>query len=57
MIVLIAFVWRTVTYQAQPTTVQAKVCSLNAGNCLFNINNKTVTVALLPVRKLIYRLY
>ncbi|OBU29227.1 hypothetical protein C0Z01_09545 [Photobacterium kishitanii] len=51
MIILItAFVWRTVTYQAQPITkVKAKVCSLNAGNCLFNINNKTVTAALLPV--------
>lgn len=51
MIVLItAFVWRTVTYQAQPTAkVQAKVCSLNAGDCLFNINNKPVTVKLLPV--------
>ncbi|PSU82487.1 hypothetical protein [Photobacterium phosphoreum] len=51
MIVLItAFVWRTVTYEAQPTIKNdVKICSLNTGNCLFNIENKPVTVTLLPM--------
>lgn len=50
MIILIsAFVWRTVTYQANTATkIPLKVCSLNTGSCLFNINNKSVTVTLTP---------
>ena len=50
MVVLItAFVWRTVTYKAQSVIKNdTKICSLNTGNCLFNIENKPVTVTLLP---------
>ena len=50
MIILItAFVWRTVTYQ-QKTSTQAQVntCNLNVGDCVFNINNKQAIVTLLP---------
>lgn len=44
MIILVsAFVWRTVTYQVK-TPIQ--MCSLNIGSCSFNINNKPVTVTL-----------
>lgn len=51
MIVLItAFIWRTVTYQKPPvTTNQAKVCNLNTGNCTFTIDTKPVTISLLPL--------
>ncbi|KAE8178417.1 hypothetical protein [Photobacterium carnosum] len=46
MIILIsAFVWRTVTYKSN-TTVQRSVCNLNTGNCFFNINNKKIIVSL-----------
>ena len=46
MIILIsAFVWRTVTYKSK-TTVQRSVCNLNTGNCFFNINNKKIIVSL-----------
>ena len=50
MIILIsAFIWRTITYQANTITkIPLKVCSLNTGSCLFNINNKAVTVTLTP---------
>ncbi len=52
MIILItAFIWRTVTYQAKPIVkIETKICNLNLGNCLFNINNKQVTVTLSPPR-------
>jgi hypothetical protein len=46
MIILIsAFVWRTVTYKSK-TTVQRRVCNLNTGNCFLNINNKKIIVSL-----------
>lgn len=49
MIILIsAFVWRTVTYQPKtPNQAQITTCNLNAGNCVFTINNKQATVTLL----------
>ncbi|MEC6797389.1 hypothetical protein VXS03_10015 [Photobacterium sp. S4TG1] len=49
MIILItAFVWRTVTYQPKvPTQVQETTCNLNVGDCVFTINNKQATVTLL----------
>ncbi|WP_297483733.1 hypothetical protein [uncultured Photobacterium sp.] len=49
MIILVsAFVWRTVTYQPKiPTKAQTTTCNLNVGDCVFIINNKQVTATLL----------
>ena len=45
IILISAFVWRTVTYKSK-ATVQRSVCNLNTGNCFFNINKKKIIVSL-----------
>lgn len=47
MIVLItAFIWRTVTYTEKPIDKSAITCSLNIGQCNFVDNNETMQLIL-----------